>query len=98
MLDLETPVIPAAAPQAEEPRPAHRDHNPLDNITPEKPRTHPVTYGALALAALAFLLSVVALSRGGGDGYRQVKIGTNDCVIGKQADADVLYCRTPNVP
>jgi hypothetical protein len=75
-----------------------RLRNPLENVTAEGPRTHPVAYAALALAALALLLSLLGLG-GGGGGYRQVKVGTNDCVIGPPQDGvDVLYCRVPNVP
>lgn len=98
VVDLDAPVIPEATERDRQRATTDRPHNPLDNIVPEKPRTHPVTYAALALAALALLLSILAMSRGGDDGYRQVKIGANDCVIGKQADADVLYCRAANVP
>lgn len=70
----------------------------------EKPRTHPLTYAALALATLALLLSIAALSRDdGGEEYREVRIGSNDCVIGEAEaegddDADVLYCRAANLP
>jgi hypothetical protein len=74
-----------------------RDHSVLSDVTPERPKTHPVAYAALALATLALLLSLLGMRHDDG-GYRQVKIGTNDCVIGRQAGADVLYCRTPTVP
>lgn len=99
VVDLDAPVIPAANERVERPSvDSTPRHNPLDDIHPERPRTHPVAYAALALSALALLLSVLAMSRGGDDGYRQVKIGNNDCVIGQQAGADVLYCRAANVP
>lgn len=93
----ELPIIPPAAETAVSERPPPR-RGPLDDVQIEKPRTHPVAYAALALATLALLLSLF----GGGDGdggYRQVKVGNADCVIGPQADAaDALYCRTPPVP
>ena len=40
--------------------PANRP-SPLDNISAEKPRTHPVAYGALMLAALALMLRTCAV-------------------------------------
>ncbi|MDP1794200.1 MAG: hypothetical protein Q8K63_08690 [Acidimicrobiales bacterium] len=104
LLDGEVPVIPATP---ETPRldltreEATRPRNPLDDITPEKPKSHPIAYAALAIATLALLLSLLGL-RGGGDGdYREVKVGNADCVIGPQQAADgtdVLFCRTGAVP
>ena len=95
---VDQPVIPPT-PVADERRVTPRPRRPLDDIAIETPRTHPVAYAALALGTLALLLSLGGLFRGHGDGgFRQVKIGSNDCVIGHQADADVLYCRTPAPP
>jgi hypothetical protein len=90
---------PIVAPTASAGATSTGDHRgPLDDIEVERPRTHPLTYLALALGTLALLLSLAALARHDGHGYRQVKIGANDCVIGRQAGADVLYCRAANVP
>lgn len=66
-------------------------------MTPERLGTHPIAYAALAIAALALLLSWLNMGDGA-ERFRQVKIGDQDCVIGQQADADVLYCRAANVP
>jgi hypothetical protein len=97
---VDQPVIPPTPAAASDERPVvPRPRRPLDDLTLETPRTHPVAYAALALGTLALLLSLAGLFRGDGDGgFRQVKIGTNDCVIGHQAAADVLYCRTPTPP
>jgi hypothetical protein len=93
------PPAPASATTSDAPRLTPKPRRLLDDITFETPRTHPVAYAALALAALALLLSLAGLLSGGGDGgYRQVKIGNADCVIGHQDGADVLYCRAPAVP
>jgi hypothetical protein len=71
---------------------------PLDDVKVERPRTHPLTYLALALGTLALILSLAALTRHDGGGYRQVKIGGHECVIGEQNGADILYCQTSSVP
>jgi hypothetical protein len=71
---------------------------PLDDVKVERPRTHPLTYLALVLGTLALILSLAALTRDDGGGYRQVRIGGHDCVIGQQDDADVLYCQTSSLP
>jgi hypothetical protein len=72
----------------------------LDDVKPEEPRTNPVTYAALALALLALVLSIAALAKDDGPGYREVQIGANQCVIGEDdsAETDALYCRTENLP
>jgi hypothetical protein len=105
MEPAETPTIPPAPPRTRETSRGEatrvdvaKRRSPLDDITLERPRTHPVAYAALALAGLALVLSLFGLGGGGGGGYRQVKVGTNDCVIGRQGDTDVLYCRAPAVP
>lgn len=95
------PSIPAASPRNDADRLAVDDKRPrnlLEDITPEKPKSHPVAYAALALATLALLLPLLGRGGDGDGGYRQVRIGENDCVIGQQGDADVLYCRTPAIP
>lgn len=70
-----------------------RKPSPLDNIKPELPRTHPVTYLAVGLATLALLLSIFAISRGGdGGGFRRVKVNGQDCVIQMTGDTDALFC------
>jgi hypothetical protein len=99
IIDPVTPTTtpPTAAAVARQQERGTHDHSVLGDVTPERPRTHPVAYGALALAALALLFSLLGLRHDNG-GYRQVKIGTNDCVIGRQAGTDVLYCRAPTVP
>lgn len=96
VMDPVDPLIPAAPPRhdADDKRP----RNPLDDITPERPKSHPVAYAALALATLALLLSLLGMRGDDNGGFRQVRIGNNDCVIGQQGDTDVLYCRTPAVP
>jgi hypothetical protein len=72
--------------------------NPLEHVTVERPGTHPIAYAALAIAALALLLSLLSMGNGGSDKFREVRIGNQDCVIGRQGDADVLYCRAAAVP
>ncbi len=89
------PTAPTAPPVSDVDR---RPHNPLDSVTPERPRSHPIAYAALALATLALLLSLLGLRNGDDDGFRQVKVGNTDCVIGQQGDADVLYCRASGIP
>lgn len=84
-------------PNRDELRVEPRVTNPLDSVTPERPRTHPIAYAALALATLALLLSLFGL-RDDDNGFRQVKVGTADCVIGQQDGVDVLYCRASGVP
>jgi hypothetical protein len=92
----DTAVIATAPPiVAEDERRPHT--NPLDNVTPERPRTHPIAYAALALATLALLLSLFGL-RDNDDGFHQVRVGNADCVIGQQDGTDVLYCRASGVP
>lgn len=86
----ETTTIPPVSPTTVAATPRQHD-SPLDNVKPEPPRTHPVTYGALALATLALILSLFAM-RDDGDGFRQVQVNGNDCVIGPRADTDALYC------
>jgi hypothetical protein len=73
----------------------HHDR-PIHNV--ERPRTHPISYLAAALAALALVLSLAALARHDDHGYRSVRIGANDCVIGHPNGVDVLYCRAANIP
>lgn len=82
--------IPASEPSAPDP---HR--GPFDDVRVERPKTHPVTYAALALGTLALLLSILAMARNNDDGYRRVQVNSQDCVIGSQNGTDVLYCRTP---
>ena len=66
----------------------------------EKPRTHPLTYAALALGALALILSIGALTRDADEEFRRVQFGETDCVIGEaESDgSDVLYCRAGAPP
>ena len=90
----DTAVI-ETAPRTSDPKP--RPRNPLEHVTPEVPRTHPIAYAALALAALALVLSLVGL-RDGGDGYRRVKVNNADCIVGPDNDSGVLYCSTAAVP
>ena len=73
---------------------------PLGDLRVEKPRTHPLTYAALALAALALIFSIAALGGDDGEEFRKVRIGDADCVIGEDEadDGDVLYCRAAGVP
>lgn len=73
--------------------------SPLD-LRVEKPRTHPLTYAALALGTLALLLSIAALTRDTGEEFRRVQFGETDCVIGEaESDgSDVLYCRAGAPP
>ena len=97
----ETTTIPTVPGEEREPfapsSPANRP-SPLDNISAEKPRTHPVAYGAMALAALALILSVFALSRDTGDDYKEVRVNGQACVIHMSGDSDVLFCATGPVP
>ena len=86
------------APPVRDPEPREpRVPNPLENVTPERPRTHPIAYAALALATLALVLSLFGL-RDNDNGFRQVRVGNADCVIGQQDGTDVLYCRASGVP
>jgi hypothetical protein len=64
----------------------------------ERPKSHPLTYAALALATLALLLSIAALTRHDDHGYRRVQVAGRDCVIGRQNSTDVLYCAAANTP
>lgn len=91
-----TTTIPPVDP---EPAPS-TSHSPLHELRVEKPRTHPLTYAALAISLLALLLSIAALTRDTNNGYRQVRVGSEHCVIGNDdgADADALFCRTASVP
>jgi hypothetical protein len=98
---IERPVIPPAADAPHvDLRDDDRGHrNPLEDVTPERPKTHPVAYAALGLAALALLLSLFGLRSNDDGGFRQVKVGNADCVIGPQDNGpDVLFCRTGAVP
>ena len=106
MEPTETPTI---APAPTRPRePSRKDARPdetatprrnlLEDVTLERPRTHPVAYAALAVAVLALLVSLLGLRGGGDSGYRPVKVGTNDCVIGHQGQDNVLFCRAPAAP
>lgn len=100
--DVDRPVIPPVTggpvvDVRDERAQDHERRNPLENITPEKPRNHPIAYVALATAALALILSLLSMGDDSSD-YRQVKIGNNDCVLGPAGDTDALYCRTPAVP
>src|SRR5690349_6696418 len=99
LIDADPAGIPPVPPTPEPARhePEHHFHNPLENVKAEQPGTHPIAYAALAIAALALLLSLLNMDRGGND-FRQVRIGNQDCVIGQQGDADVLYCRAGAVP
>jgi hypothetical protein len=97
----ETATFP---PIREEPHVHHEDddgaaRSPLD-LRVEKPRTHPLTYAALALGALALILSIAALTRGSGEEFRRVQFGETECVIGEaESDgSDVLYCRAGAPP
>lgn len=69
-----------------------------EKVRVEEPRRHPLTYAALALSLLALLLSIIALSRGGG-GPHKVRVGNNDCVsVAQNTGPDALYCRTAALP
>jgi hypothetical protein len=109
--ELETPTIPVAPP-TDTVTDTHSDtegdragalfanrkpHNPLEDVTPERPATHPIAYIALVLAVVAVVLSAVAL-RSDDDGFRRVNVGNTECVIGPQGDVDVLYCRASALP
>jgi hypothetical protein len=68
-----------------------------EKVRVEEPRRHPLTYAALALSLLALLLSVIALTRGGG--VHKVRVGNNDCVsVAQDTGPDALYCRTAALP
>ncbi|MCU1375798.1 MAG: hypothetical protein JWO68_3084 [Actinomycetia bacterium] len=93
------PMVTRVATPVPQESPGDKKKVPLaGEVQVERPRSHPLTYLALALGSLALILSLAALTRGNGPDYRQVKIGANDCVIGAQDGQDVLYCRTASVP
>ncbi len=64
------------------------------DVRPEDPKRNPVTYAALAIALLALLLSIVALTRH--PGSRQVDVGGKRCIVERidGNDADTLFCQT----
>lgn len=71
----------------------------IGKVQVEEPRRHPLTYAALALSLLALLLSIVALSRGGGNDVNRVRVGNNDCVsVAQDSGPAALYCRTGGLP
>lgn len=88
------PNIPTATTPVRDSRDTHR--SPLDDVRVERPKSHPIAYAALALATLALLLSIAALSRHDDHGYRRVQVAGKDCVIGRQDKTDLLYCAAGN--
>jgi hypothetical protein len=71
----------------------------IGSVQVEEPRRHPLTYAALGLSLLALLLSIVALSRTGGDNVNRVRVGNNDCVsVTQDTGPAALYCRTGALP
>jgi hypothetical protein len=71
----------------------------IGKLRVEEPRRHPLTYAALGLSLLALLLSIVALSQGGGDNVNRVRVGNNDCVsVAQDTGPSALYCRTGALP
>jgi len=75
-------------------------HGPsVGGLRVEEPRRHPLTYAALALSALALLLSIIALSRHSGNDVNRVRVGNNDCVsVAQDTGPAALYCRTGGLP
>ena len=63
-------------------------------VRPEDPKRNPVTYAALAIALLALLLSIVALSRD--TGPEQIDVGGKRCIVQHidGNDANTLFCQT----
>jgi hypothetical protein len=63
-------------------------------VRPEDPKRNPVTYVALAIALLALLLSLVALTRDSGPD--QIDVGGKRCIVQHidGNDANTLFCQT----
>jgi hypothetical protein len=63
-------------------------------VRPEDPKRNPITYLALAIATLALLLSIVALTRDSGPD--QIDVGGKRCIVDRIPgnDADTLFCQS----
>jgi hypothetical protein len=73
--------------------------SPVADITPEKPRRHPIAYAALGLSILSLLWLAVLTSNQGDDGFQKVRVGSQDCVsVPQDSGPAALYCRTAGVP
>ena len=65
------------------------------NVTPEKPRRHPIAYAALALGIISLIWLAILTSKVGDEGYQKVRVGTQDCVsVPQDSGPAALYCRT----
>lgn len=79
--------------------PAPHNGPTIGKLQVEEPRRHPLTYAALGLSLLALLLSLIALTQGGGDDVTRVRVGNNDCVsVAQDTGPAALYCRTGGLP
>ena len=89
MSPLTEPTVDLRADEVPETRPSSY----ADEIRPENPKRNPVTYAALAIATLALLLSILALSRD--TGPDQVQVGDKRCIVDRIEgnDADTLFCQ-----
>lgn len=99
---VQTPIsatqqIPTA-PAAVQPTPVEvrgqSSHGGMQEVRPEDPKRNPVTYIALAIATLALLLSIAALTRD--NGPHQIDVGGKRCIVDRidGNDADTLFCQT----
>jgi hypothetical protein len=63
-------------------------------VRPEDPKRNPITYLALAIAMLALILSVAALTRD--NGPHQIDVGGKRCIVDRidGNDADTLFCQS----
>lgn len=67
----------------------------VGDVRPEDPKRNPVTYAALAIALLALVLSIAALTRDSG-GPDQIEVGGKRCLVQRIDDnkAATLFCQT----
>ncbi len=74
--------------------PATEHAGSRDAVRPEDPKRNPITYLALAIALLALLLSLVALTRD--NGPQQIDVGGKRCIVDRIEGnpADTLFCQT----
>jgi hypothetical protein len=84
------PTVPLVVPADQ---PAHTGGS-RSEVRPEDPKRNPVTYIALAIAVLALLLSILALTRH--TGPRQIDVGGKRCIVQRidGNNADTLFCQT----